>query len=107
MINDASFSFKCHYGASFTTDITPSTTNLYPVQAACVKKRTFSHLSLSSLDRLETTWVCLKGFKSINEWGNTMPSEDVSLLIFCYLQSDFYSQIQNVIFFLMYLKDVK
>lgn len=23
MINDASFSFKCHYGASFTTAITP------------------------------------------------------------------------------------
>lgn len=23
MINDASFSFKCHYGASFSTAITP------------------------------------------------------------------------------------
>lgn len=66
MINDASFSFKCHYGASFTTDITPSTANLY--QAACVKKRKFSHLSLSSLgDRVETTWLYLKGFKSNNE----------------------------------------
>lgn len=83
MINDASFSFKCHYGASFTTAITSSTANLYSVQAASVQKRKFNHFPLSGEgDRLETTWVRLKGFKSINEQRNTMPSDDESVLIF-------------------------
>lgn len=59
MIDDASFSFKCHYGASFTTAthhrITSSTENLYSARATSIKKTKFNHFPLcEERDRLET-----------------------------------------------------
>lgn len=39
MINDATLSFKCHYGPSFTTAATLSTTDLNSVKAASAKTK--------------------------------------------------------------------
>lgn len=54
MINDASSSFKCHYGASFSGAITSSAANLYSVRDAGVKEEKIQSLFPSALK--ETGW---------------------------------------------------